>query len=83
MDYRVGYREPCEEVIAKIPRNKGRSFPQSMKVLREKFPKTLLVQLRIITESGTVAEYEGADDPVVDELLKTLRTVSTKRKAMS
>jgi hypothetical protein len=62
---------------------KKRSFPQSMKVLREKFPNTLLVQLRVITSSGTVAEYEGADDPVVDGILQSLRGINAKRKRVS
>jgi hypothetical protein len=62
-----------------------RSFPQSMKVLREKFPKTLLVQLRIISPNGTVIEYEGADDPrLLSELLQSLRETGTgQKKTMS
>jgi len=56
-----------------------------MKVLREKFPKTLLVQLRIISPNGTVIEYEGADDPrFLSELLQSLRETGTgQKKTMS
>ena len=62
-------------------KKKTSSFPQSMKVLREKFPKTLLVQLRIISPNGTVIEYEGADDPrLLSELLQSLRETGTGQK---
>lgn len=49
-------------------------FPQSMKKLREKFPKGLLIQIRLIGDDGGITEFEGVDGSVFDHLIKVMRS---------
>ncbi len=51
-------------------------FPQSMKKLREKFPKGLLIQVRFIGDDGEILEFEGRDGPVFDHLVRVMRSDS-------
>lgn len=54
-------------------------FPKSIKSLRQKFPKGLLIQVRFVTGEDTVLEFEGVDgDSLVDKLLASAREAQTK-----
>lgn len=58
-------------------------FPQSMKRLREKYPKGLLIQARFVTEAGVVIEFEGVDgDGIVERLLASTRTKQEQHVAL-
>ena len=51
-------------------------FPQSIKALREKFPRGIIIQARAVLDSGDIVEFQGAlDGPggQFDRLLAALR----------
>ena len=49
------------------------SFPQSIKKLREKNPKGLLVQIRMVTDTGVISEFEGVDCETFDTVVRLTR----------
>jgi len=54
----------------------NKRFPQSMKKLREKFPKGLLIQVRFIGDDGGIIEFEGRDGAVFEDLVAVMRSDS-------
>lgn len=61
----------------------SKRFPGSMKKLREKFPQGLLVQARLLTDTGVVVEWEGLVEGGFTSLMQVVNGQRSLREGES